>query len=145
MPSILVVYYSKSGNTRKMAELVAEGAGASGDHVVELVPVQNLESVDFLAADAFAFGSPDYFTYISGHLKVLFDDALASKDLLKDKPFVAFISHGGGGGAVKSLETLAQAVGLKKAAESVKCKGAPDAQSAKACRQLGAALAKSLS
>ena len=145
MASILVVYYSKSGNTRRMAELVAEGAGDSGDHHVQLVPVQNLETVDFVAADGFAFGSPDYFTYIAGHLKVLFDDALASKDLLKDKPFVAFVSHGGGGGAIKSLETLAQAVGLKRVADGVKCKGVPDAESAKACRQLGAALAKSLS
>lgn len=145
MASILVVYFSKSGNTRKMAELVAEGAGQSGGHHVQLVPVQNLELVDFLAADGFAFGSPDYFTYVAGHLKALFDDLLASKDLLKDKPFVGFVSHGGGGGAIKSLETLAQAVGLKKVADGLKCKGAPDAEAAKACRLLGAALAKALS
>jgi len=145
MANILVVYYSKSGNTRKMAELVAEGAGRGGQHHVQLVPVQNLESIDFLDADGFALGSPDYFTYVSGHLKVLFDEALASKTQLQDKPFVGFVSHGGGGGAIKSLETLAQAVGLRKVAEGVKCKGAPSGPDALACTRLGEALAKSLS
>lgn len=142
MANIMIVYYSKGGNTRKMAELVAEGAGNS--HRVQLVPVQNLDPLDFLDADGFAFGSPDYFTYIAGHLKVLFDEALANKAQLKDKPFVAFVSHGGGGGAIKSLETLAQAIGLKKVAEGVKCKGAPQGADAQACKQLGIALARSL-
>lgn len=145
MANIMVVYYSKGGNTRKMAELVAEGAGSSGVHRVQLVPVQNVDPIEFLDADGFAFGSPDYFTYVAGHLKILFDEALANKSQIKDRPFVGFVSHGGGGGAIKSLETLAQAVGLKKVAEGVKCKGAPDAEAAQSCKQLGAALAKTLS
>ncbi len=145
MANILVVYYSKGGNTRKMAELVAEGAGGQGEHRVQLIPVQNLDSIDFLAADGFALGSPDYFTYVAGQMKVLFDEALASKAQLKDKPFVAFLSHGGGGGGIKSLETLAQAIGLKKVAESVVCKGAPEGKCAQDCRKLGQALAQALS
>ena len=147
MGTIMVIYYSKTGNTRKMAELVAEGAGQDGAHSVQLVDVQDLESDDLLAADGFAFGSPDYYTYIAGHLKVIFDDVLRNKPQLKGKPFVGFVSHGGGGGALESLENLAQAkvIGLKKVAQGLKCKEAPEGADAEACRQLGVALAKAVS
>ena len=66
MARILVIYYSASGNTRKMAELVAEGASAAGGHDVKTVPVEELSMTEFTAADGYAFGSPDYFTYMAG-------------------------------------------------------------------------------
>ena len=144
MANIMVIYYSRTGNTRKMADLVAEGAGQDGSHQVQLVPAQDVDSVDLLAIDGFAFGSPDYYTYVAGHLKVVFDGLLRNKPQLKNKPFVAFVSHGGGGGAIKSLESLAQAkaIGLRKVAEGLACKGAPQGADAEAYRQLGRALAK---
>jgi len=145
MASIVVAYYSKTGNTKQMAELVAEGAREQGSHDVRVVPVQELELADFVKADGYAIGSPDYFSYVAGHIKVLFDEALAEKSSLKDKPFVGFISHGGGGRAIDSLESLSGSIGLSKVADGLKCKGAPEGESAEACGQLGAALAKSLS
>ena len=147
MGNIMVIYYSKTGNTRKMAELVAEGARQDGAHRVQLVPVQDIDSVDLLAVDGFAFGSPDYYGYVAGRLKVIFDETLRNKPQLKGKPFVAFISHGGGGGAITSLEDLAQAraIGLRKIAEGLKCKEAPEGADAEACRQLGVALAQAVS
>lgn len=145
MASILVVYYSKTGNTEKMAELVAEGAREQGSHDVRVVPVQELELADFLKADGYAIGSPDYFSYVAGQVKILFDEALAEKGTLKGKLFVGFISHGGGGRAMDSLESLSGSIGLSKVVDGLKCKNAPEGESAEACRQLGAALAKALS
>ncbi len=147
MGTIMVIYYSKTGNTRKMAELVAEGAEQDGAHRVKLVPVQELESDDLLAADGFAFGSPDYYTFIARHLKVFFYDSPRNQPPPKGKPFVGFVSHGGGGGAIEILETLAQAkvIGLKKVAQGLKCKEAPEGADAEACRGLGVALAKAVS
>jgi len=144
MAHVMVVYYSGSGNTKRMAELVAEGVGEVGSHEVEVVAVEELKLDEFIAADACAIGSPDYFTYVAGQIKTLFDDLLARKSELEGKPCVGFISHGGGGGALDSLETLSKSVGLRKVADGVKCKGAPEGTSAEACRQIGAALAKAL-
>ena len=96
MAEILVVYYSKSGNTLKMAELVAEGARKQGSHQVRVVSAQGLDLADFLKADGYAIGSPDYFSYVAGHVKILFDEALAHKSELLNRPCVGFINHGGG-------------------------------------------------
>lgn len=142
MGTILVVYFSETGNTKKMAELVAEGAETGGGHEVRLVDVRELDVAQFVAADAFALGSPDYFTYVAGGMKTLFDRALAHVGKLKDKPFVAFVSHGGGGGAIESLEKLAAAVGLRKVCDGVKSQGAPTGQTAAACTDLGQRLAE---
>ena len=145
MASILVVYYSKTGNTEEMAELVAEGAREQGSHDVRVDPVQELELADFLKADGYAIGSPDYFSYVAGQIKTLFDEALAEKGTLKGRSFVAFISHGGGGRAIDSLESLSKSIGLNKVVDGLKCENAPEGESAEACRQLGVVLAKELS
>ena len=104
--------------------------------------MKNVASV--VKADALAFGSPDYFTYMAGEMKTFFDRALSHVKDLKDKPFVSFVSHGGGGGAIESLDRLGAAIGLKKAAEGVKCQGAPKKESAEACLRLGETLAKAV-
>ncbi|HUW57761.1 MAG TPA: flavodoxin domain-containing protein [Planctomycetota bacterium] len=145
MGSILVVYYSGTGNTRKMAELVAEGAEAVGGHEVRLADVRDLDLAELVAADAFAFGSPDYFTYMAGEVKTLFDRALSQVEKLKGKPFVSFVSHGGGGGAIESLDRLGKAVGLKQVCDGVKSQGAPSGKAVEACRKLGSDLAGAVS
>ena len=146
MSVILVVYYSGTGNTKKMAELVVEGARTAGKHDVRLVDVCGFDMAELVAADGFAFGSPDYFTYMAGEMKILFDRALAQVAKLKGKPFVSFVSHGGGGGAIESLDKVAQAVGLKRVCEGAKSVGAPvDASAREACLKLGEALAEAVS
>ena len=142
MGTILVVHYSQTGNTRKMAELVAEGAKKSGKHEVKLVEAEKLDMKEFVRADGFALGSPDYFTYMAGQMKTVFDRALAHAKEIKGKPFVSFVSHGGGGGAIDSLDKLGGAIGLTRVREGVKSQGAPSGQSADACRNLGEDLAE---
>ena len=145
MADILVVYYSKGGNTLKMAELVAEGARKQGSHQVRVVPAQDLDLADFVKADGYAIGSPDYFSYAAGQVKTLYDEALAHKSKLQNKPCVAFISHGGGGRALEPLESLSKSIGLAKVVDGLACKNAPEGDDAEACKRLGAALAKALS
>jgi len=142
MGRIFVVYFSGTGNTKKMAELVAEGARGAGKHEVKLVDVREVDLAELVAADGYAFGSPDYFTYMAGEMKTLFDRALSQVKKLKGKPFVSFVSHGGGGGAIESLDRLGKAVGLEKVADGVKSQGAPAKEAAEACRKLGEALAE---
>ena len=143
MARILVVYYSGSGNTRRTAELVARGAEELG-HDVELVVADEVDMKAAKKADALALGSPDYYTYMAGQLKVFFDRALEIRDELAGKPCVCFLSHGGGGGGIKSVERLASAIKLKKVAESVVVRGSPEGDDQKKCVELGRSLARAL-
>ncbi len=144
MGTILVIYYSGTGNTKKMAELVAEGAAAGGKHVAKAVLVTGLKMEEFVAASGYAFGSPDYFTYMAGQMKTFFDQSLNNVKKVKDKPFVSFVSHGGGGGAIESLDRLGKAIGLVRVCDGVKSVGQPSKQGAEACRELGKALAEAV-
>jgi len=137
---VLVVYHSDTGNTKKAAELVAEGARGAGAEV-ELVLAMDAKPEAAVKAAAIAVGSPDYFSYMAGQVKVFFDRVFAVRDKLKGKPCVCFITHGGGGAALATVEKLAQAVNMKLAAKSVAVKGSPSGADADACKALGAALA----
>ena len=142
MGKVLVVYYSGTGNTRKIAERVAQGAKDAGGEVELLDAGTGFEVERLLQADAVAIGTPDYFSYPAGEIKVVFDRALAHKSELSDKPCVAFVSHGGGGRALEPLERLCKAVGLKPVAEGLLVHGAPSDADADRCTELGKALAK---
>ncbi len=148
MKRILIVYHSQEkGNTRAMAELVAEGCRQVKGVEVTLVNV-NDERVDMDAAeqaDGYALGSPDYFSYMAGGLKQFFDDLCLADwggKKVKGKPYVAFLTHGGGGSAIASIEKLAKAMKLEPAAPSVVCKGAPAGDAVEQSRRLGKALAE---
>ena len=133
MPKVAVIYYSKTGNTEKLAELVAEGCREVPGVEVEMIRLPESEVAAVLAADALAIGSPDYFSYMAGHVKTFYDDALAHKEALSGKPYVALGTHGGGARVLESLERLSQSLGLKQAAPGMMCQGAPgpgDAESA---------------
>jgi multimeric flavodoxin WrbA len=148
MKKILVVFHSQEkGNTAAMAKLVAEGCRQVPDVEVALyntnkgrVDMHQLEQVDGLA-----LGTPDYFTYMAGGLKMFFDDAVLAMwagGTIKGKPCVAFCTHGGGGGAIRSVESLAKQMEWNLIAPSVVCKGAPSGEAAKQAMALGKALAE---
>jgi flavorubredoxin len=141
MPKVLVVYCSMSGNTKTAAEAVAEGARSAGAKVVVKTGVE-AQPKDLLDCDAVALGSYDAFSYMGGGLKEFFDRAFyPTQGSVTDKPYVAFVTHGGGGKAVASIESIAQAFKLKKTAGSVAVKGRPDAQAVADLKALGAKLA----
>ena len=148
MKQILVVYHSQEkGNTGKMAELVAEGCRKVAGVQVQVINVcgQRVDMDQAERADGYALGSPDYFTYMAGGLKQFFDDlCLASwaGKKIAGKPYVAFLTHGGGGGGIKSIEQLAGALKLAPAAASVTCQGAPAGDAVEKSLALGKALAE---
>lgn len=150
MKRILIVYHSQEkGNTRKMAELVAQGCRQVKDVDVELVNTNEARvSIDAAEkANAYALGSPDYYSYMAGGLKQFFDDiclASWSKRAVTHKPYVAFVTHGGGGSAISSIESLARSLKLEQAAESVVCQGEPCGETVEQSIQLGRALAECL-
>lgn len=55
---VLILYHSETGNTRLMADLVAEGAGSLPDTEVRLRSVAEATADDLLWCDGVAVGSP---------------------------------------------------------------------------------------
>jgi NAD(P)H dehydrogenase (quinone) len=145
MSKVLVVYHSGTGNTKAMAQAVADGVrGVSG--VEALVKKADEVTIsDLVKADALAFGSPTYFSYMAGTVKAIFDEAYPSRNQIKGKPFAAFASGGGGEiTAVQSIERVAASCGLRKVREGVAVGGMPTEEESQDCRKLGATLARAV-
>jgi flavorubredoxin len=141
MSKVLVVYCSLSGNTKAAAEAVAEGAKGAGAQVVVKRGL-DAQPPDLLDCGAVALGSYDAFSYMGGGLKDFLDRAFyPTQGQVTDKPYAAFLTHGGGGRAIQSLESTAQSFKFKKAADPVLVKGKPEGKAIIDLKDLGAKLA----
>jgi multimeric flavodoxin WrbA len=148
MGDIVVLYHSQEhGNTEAMAKAVAEGAREAGATVtLANTNMRRFDPAAYRGFDAVAFGTPDYFGYIAGTLKTFADDWYIAKGLdrtgLEGKPYGLFYSHGGGGNVRDPFEKLFKYIGGEKIGDAVESRGKPDAAVLRACRELGARLAK---
>ena len=91
---VLVLYYSKGGNTRKLAESIAEGV-ASVDGVQAVV--RNTKEVtkdDFVNSAGIIAGSPVYFGIMAADLKRVFDDFVGVRKKMENKVGAAFATSG---------------------------------------------------
>lgn len=144
MAKVLVVYHSLGGQTKKMAEAVAEGAGSVSGTAVSLKTGLEATVDDLLACDAVALGSPDYFSYMAGGLKDFLDRTYyPSQGKITGKPAAAFGSAGGPPDTV--LKCLDQALGwfkLNKVADSVGAAGGVGPEAMAECVELGKKLAE---
>lgn len=143
MAKVLVIYHSGTGNTRAMAQAVAEGWVKEVPGAEALLKEPEQVSVsDLVSADALAFGSPTYFSYMAGVVKAIFDKAYPSRSQLRGKPFAAFASGGGEMKSVQSIESVAASCGLRKVCEGVPVGGMPTESERQDCRKLEATLAR---
>ena len=141
MSKVLIVYCSMSGNTKAAAEAIAEGARKTGAQVTVKAGT-DAQPDDLLNCDAVALGSYDAFSYMGGGLKDFLDRAFyPTQGQVTDKPYASFITHGGGGKAVQSIESVAQSFKLKKVLDAVLVKGKPEGQSLADLKTLGAKIA----
>jgi NAD(P)H dehydrogenase (quinone) len=111
MGKVLVLYDSASGNTEKMAGLVAEGAGSIAGTQVRLRKVEEAAADDVLWCDGLALGSPTNMGLLSWKMKRFWDESMAPHWMKVDgKIACAFSSSGGWGGgtelACQSLLTV---------------------------------------
>lgn len=145
MANVLVVYHSGTGNTRAMAEAVVEGANQVAGVEVILKEAEQTSVNDIDTADAVAFGSPTYFSYMAGVLKALFDKVWLSRGEIEGKPFVAFASGAGGQAkSLQSIESICASCGLQKVCPGLAVAGSPTESQKQECRNLGATLAKAI-
>jgi flavorubredoxin len=141
MGKVLIVYCSMSGNTKAAAEAIAAGARDAGAEVVVKTGF-DAGPEDLLDCGAVALGSYDAFSYMGGGLKDFLDRSFyPTQGQVTDKPYGAFVSHGGGGRAIDSVESVAKSFKLAAVGESVLVKGAPDEDAKAQLRALGEKLA----
>ena len=94
--NVLVVYYSQSGNTERLAEVVAEGAQRVDGVSVTLKAVADVTREDLVEADGLILGSPTYYANIAGPMKSFIDDwAFSYGVYLGGKVGGAFATGGG--------------------------------------------------
>ena len=143
MAKILVVYHSIGGNTTAAAEALASGAKSVAGTEVVIKEGLQANSDDLLTCDGIAIGTPDYFSYMAGGLKDFFDRTYyPTQGEVTDKPCVIFVTHGGGGRAVESVQKIARSFKFKEIVEPVLVRGRPDASADEKLAEAGKALAK---
>jgi len=91
MKKVIVGYYSRTGNTEKMAEYIAEGVRFTGNSV-ELKKISEIKSEkDLKGYDGFVFGCPTYHRDLTAGMKTFL--FLAEKANLVGKMGGAFGSY----------------------------------------------------
>lgn len=108
MNKILVLYDSQTGNTKRMAELVAEGAATIPEIEVRVRSVDEAAAEDVVWCDGLAVGSPTNMGVLSWKMKRFWDEVMAEQWMKVDgKIACAFSSAGGwGGGAELACQSL---------------------------------------
>ncbi len=93
----LVIYYSRSGNTRQMAQVIAESMNESG-LPTKCKSVDEVKIQDLLESDAVAVGSPTYYGRNCARISELFDESVSKHGKLDGKIGAAFSSSANIGG-----------------------------------------------
>jgi NAD(P)H dehydrogenase (quinone) len=89
---VLVLYYSRGGNTRKLAEQVAEGIRSVAGVEAVLKSTQEVTKEDFTGAAGIVAGSPVYFGVMAADLKRIFDEFVGIRSKIENKVGAAFAS-----------------------------------------------------
>jgi multimeric flavodoxin WrbA len=157
MPSLLIVYHSKTGGTRQMAE----AAAAAARDEIETVLKQASEATadDLLAADGYIFAAPENLAAIAGVMKDFFDRTYyPALGQIEGRPYAQMVCAGSDGeNAVRQTARIATGWRLKQVQEPIiicthaqtteqilaeKTIPEPDLEQ---CRALGAALGAGVS
>lgn len=97
--NVLVVYHSRTGRTRALAEEVVRGVEAVEGVAGVLKPAADVSEADFIAASGIVAGSPVYFGTMAAELKAVFDRLITVRKKMAGKIGAAFATsaHPSGG------------------------------------------------
>ena len=91
MAKAIVIYYSRTGNTKDMAEIIAKSMNEA-DLQTECKSLSDVKTEELLNYDAIVVGSPTYYGHMAGPIKQLIDDSVAFHGKLDGKIAAAFSS-----------------------------------------------------
>jgi flavorubredoxin len=143
MKKILVLYYSRTGNTEKMAKSVAEGAQINDNFEIELS--FHIDPQELSAFDAIVVGTPTYHHEMPIDFKKLLEEVAAQGISLKGKIVGTFGSYGWSGEAPKDiLEFMKNKFEMLVVEPPLLVKYVPDERMLAACVDLGKRVSESL-
>jgi len=136
VPKVLILYYSRTGNTEKMAKAIAEGAksvrGVEVDLRIHATPEE------LLKADAIIMGMPTYHHDMTSDMKKLLEDIAVKGINLKGKVGATFGSYGWSGEAPRfTLEIMENKFEMEVLKPPLLIRYAPDEKGLEECRRLG--------
>lgn len=104
---ILIIYYTRSGHTQKMAESIALGIEKGRNEVV-VKKIQDVKPEELLDYEGIIVGSPVYYGSMAAQIKELFDASVKFHGKLDGKIGGAFSSSAniGGGNETTILDIL---------------------------------------
>ena len=135
---VLILYFSKGGNTKKLAESIAQGVEEVEGVKALLKHTGEVTKDDFLDSSGVIAGSPVYFGIMAAELKKIFDEFIGVRKRMEGKVGAVFATSGDpSGGKETTMMSIIQAlliygmivVGDPMSATGhygVACAGAPD-------------------
>lgn len=151
---VLILYYSRGGNTRKLAEAVAEGVRETAGVQALLRDTTEVTKDDFVNSAGIIAGSPVYFGGMAAELKKIFDDYVGVRKKMENKIGAAFATSGDpSGGKETTMLSIIQCLliyGMIIAGDPLAatghygtaCTGAPDEKTVENARRLGRRVAE---
>ena len=139
MGQIVIVYYSETGNTEAMANMVAKGVEAAGA-TAKVVSVDGFDAAELKEEAAFALGCPAMGDEVleEGTMEPFVEEVAK---FAAGKKIGLFGSYGWGDGDwMRSWEEKCQNDGVALAIDSVICNEDPDDEAQAACIELGKAI-----
>jgi multimeric flavodoxin WrbA len=151
---LAIVWHSRTGASRAMAEAALAGAGDEG----KLIAADDAEPEALLAAAGYIFVCPENLASMSGVMKDMFDRCYYPLlGRIEGRPYATLIAAGSDGeGALRQIDRIATGWRLRRVAESVIVNfnaqtpeailavKTPTARQLAPCREIGAALAEGL-
>lgn len=146
---VLVLYYSRTGNTKKLAEEIALGVKKVEGIKCLIRSSSEVTKEDFLNSDGIIAGSPVYFGAMAAELKMVFDKYVGIRGEMENKIGASFATAGDqAGGKETTIFSIIQAMliyGMIIVGDpldatghyGVSCVGAPDRETAINAAKLG--------
>ncbi|MCZ6711853.1 MAG: NAD(P)H-dependent oxidoreductase [Gammaproteobacteria bacterium] len=148
MKHLLIVYHTQSGNTRRLADAVLEGATDEllTDVEVRYRTAHEAGPDDLLWADGLLLGTPENFGYMSGAMKDFLDRTFYQVEgKILSLPYAVFISAGNdGSGALRAIRRIANGYPFKEVQDPIIAQGEISDEKIEQCRELGMTLAAGL-
>jgi flavorubredoxin len=138
---LVIVYLSTSGNTKKMADAIAEGADSRGLET-KVVSFYDVDMNDLNSADAIALGSSTFWYKMHDAMDHFI--ARLEKEPLNAKVGAAFGSYGWSGEAPVQIADRLRAMGMKVVDPVLRVLWVPEEKDLKECERLGKDIAKAV-
>ena len=119
--TLLIVFHSRTGGTRQMAEAAARGAETEPDIDVRLVAAPKTEPADMLNADGYIFATPENLAAMAGLMKDFFDRCYYPVlDRINGRPYATLICAGSDGrNALRQIDRITTGWRLRAIAEPI--------------------------